>query len=63
MMTILEYIKPELVIGAVLILAFFICLGNYATRVDEKRKHIRANSYWDLVKPLPSSGRGFFISK
>ncbi|KKN78595.1 hypothetical protein LCGC14_0348870 [marine sediment metagenome] len=39
MMTILEYIKPELVIGAVLILAFFICLGNYATRVDEKRKH------------------------
>jgi len=37
-MTILEYIKPELVIGAVLILAFFIGLGNYATRVDQKRK-------------------------
>jgi uncharacterized membrane protein len=37
-MAILEYIKPELVIGAVLILAFFIGLGNYATRVDQKRK-------------------------
>ncbi|MDX1750879.1 MAG: hypothetical protein R3271_11220 [Methylophaga sp.] len=37
-MSILEFIKPELVIGLALTLVFFICLGNYATRVDQKRK-------------------------
>lgn len=36
-MNILELIKPELFLGLALTLAFFICLGNYATKVDAKR--------------------------
>lgn len=38
-MNILEFIKPELVIGLTLTLVFFIGLGKYATHVDEKRKN------------------------
>ena len=37
-MVIFDVIKLELLIGAVMILLFFICLGRYAVREDEKRK-------------------------
>lgn len=37
-MVIFDLIKLELLIGAVVILLFFICLGRYVEREDKKKK-------------------------